>query len=48
MGLGCESVQTLKNDVRMELSCADNVYNTEFSVETSVEHGFAIESTHLL
>ena len=48
MGLSFEGVQTLKNDVRMELSCADNVYTTEFSVETSLEHGFAIEGTHLL
>ena len=34
---------TLKNHERMELSWANHVYNTEFSVETSLEHGFPIE-----
>ena len=43
MGLSCLSVQTLKNHERMELSWANHVYNTEFSVETSLEHGFPIE-----
>ena len=48
MGLSCLSVQTLKNEVRMELSWGNYVYNTEFSVETSLEHGFAIENTYFL
>ena len=39
------SVKTLKNHERMELSWANHVYNTEFSVQTSLEHGFAIENT---
>ena len=47
MGLSGLSVKTLKNHVikRMELSWANNVYNTEFSVEIRLEHGFAIENT---
>ena len=36
-------MQTLKNHERMELSWAHHVHNTEFSVETSLEHGFPIE-----
>ena len=32
----------------MELSWPNNVYNTEFSVETRLEHGFAIEYTYFL
>ena len=48
MGLSCLSVKTLKNNERMELSWANNVYNTEFSVETRLEHGFAIKYTYLL
>ena len=48
MGLSCLSVQTLKNHERMELSWANHVYNTEFSVETSSEHGFPIENTYFL
>ena len=48
MGLGCLSVKTVKNHERMELSWANNVYNTEFSAETRLEHGFAIENTHFL
>ena len=36
-----QSVKTLKNHERMELSWANNVYNTECSVETRLEHGFA-------
>ena len=48
MGLSCLSVQTLKNHERMELSWANHVYNTEFSVETSLEHGFPIENTYFL
>ena len=37
-------MQTLKNHERMELLWANNVYNTEFSVETRLEHRFAIEA----
>ena len=48
MGLSCLSVKTLKNHERMELSWAKNVYNTEFSVEICVEHGFTIENTYFL
>ena len=48
MGLSCLRVQSLKNHERMELSWANNVYNTEFSVETSLEHGFAIQNTYFL
>ena len=48
MGLSCLSVKTLKNHERMELSWANKVYNTEFSVETRLEHGFAIEYTYFL
>ena len=43
MGLSCLSVQTLKNHERIEFSWANHVYNTEFSVETSLDHGFLIE-----
>ena len=46
MGLSCLSVKTLKNHERMELSWANTVYDTEFSVETRLEHGFAIEYTY--
>ena len=46
MGLSCLSVKTVKNHEGMELSWASNVYNTEFSVETRLEHGFAIENTY--
>ena len=48
MGLSGLSVQTLKNHERMELSWANHVDTTEFSVETSLEHGFAIENTYFL
>ena len=48
MVLSCLCVQTLKNHKRMELSGANHVYNTEFSVETSLEHGFPIENTYFL
>ena len=48
MGLSCLSVKTVKNHERMELSWANNVYNTEFSVEIRLEHGFAIENTYFL
>ena len=42
MGLSCLSVKTLKNHERMELSWANNVYNTEVIVEIRVEDDFAI------
>ena len=48
MGLSGLSVKTLKNQERMELSLANNVYTTEFSVEIRLEHGFAIENTYFL
>ena len=41
----CENTE---NHERMELSWANNVYNTEFSVEIRLEHGFAIENTYFL
>ena len=46
MGLSCKLVQTLKNHERMEFSWANNVYSTEFSVETRLEPGFHIEDTY--
>ena len=42
MGLSCVGMKTLKNQERMELSWANNVYNIEFSVENCLEHAFAI------
>ena len=48
MGLSCLSVKTVKIHERMELSWANNVYNTEFSVEIRLEHGFSIENTYFL
>ena len=42
MGLRCVSMKTLKNHERMDDSWANLVYNTEFSVEKRLEHGFAI------
>ena len=42
MGLSCVGIKTLKNHERMELSWANNVYNTEFNVENRLEHAFAI------
>ena len=42
MGLSCVSMKTLKNHERMELSWANNVYNTGYSVENRLEHAFAI------
>ena len=48
MGLRGLSVKTLRNHERMDLSWANHVYITEFSVETSLEHGFAIENTYVL
>ena len=41
-------MKPLKHHDWMELSWANNVYNTEFSVETRLEHGFAIESPYFL
>ena len=48
MGLSCLSEKTLKNHERMEVSWVNNVYNTELSVETRLEHGFAIEYMYFL
>ena len=48
MGLSGLSVKTLKNHKGIELSWANIVYNTEFSVEIRLEHGFAIENTYFL
>ena len=42
MGLSCVSMKTLKNHERMDVSWANQVYNTKFSVEKRLEHGFAI------
>ena len=42
MGLSCVSMTPLKNHERMDVSWANHVYNTEFSVEKRLEHGFAI------
>ena len=42
MGLSCVSMKTVKNHERMELSSANNVYTTEFSVENRLEHGLPI------
>ena len=38
-------MKTLKNHERMELSWANNVYNTEFSVENRLEHVLPIYIT---
>ena len=35
-------MKTVKNHERMELEYANNVYNTEFSVENRLEHGLPI------
>ena len=48
MGLSGLSVKTLKNHKRMEVSWANIVYNTEFSVAIRLEQGFAIENTYFL
>ena len=42
MGLSCVCMKTVKNHERMELSWANNVYNTKFSVEYRLEHGLPI------
>ena len=38
-------MKTVKNHERMELSWANNVYNTEFSVENRLEHVLPIYIT---
>ena len=35
-------MKTVKNHERMELSWANNIYTTEFSVEIRLEHGLPI------
>ena len=35
-------MKTVKNHERMELSWANNICNTEFSVENRLEHGLPI------
>ena len=35
-------MNTVKNHERMELSWANNIYDTEFSVENRLEHGLPI------
>ena len=35
-------MKTVKNHERMELSWANNVYNTEFRVKTRLKHGLPI------
>ena len=42
MGLSCVGMKTLKNHERMDVSWANNVYNTEYSVENRLEYGFTI------
>ena len=42
MDLSCVSMKTLKNHERMDVSWANHVYNTEFSVGKRLDHGFAI------
>ena len=42
MFLSCVSMKTLKNNERMDVSWANHVYNTEFSVEKRLEHGFVL------
>ena len=42
MGLSCVGMKTLRNHERMDLSWANTVHNTEFSVENRLEHAFAI------
>ena len=41
MGQSCVRMKTVKNHERMELSWANNVYNTEFSVEKPFRTWFA-------
>ena len=40
MGLG---MQTLRTQEYIEFSWPNNIYNAKFSVETCLEHGFALE-----
>ena len=42
MGLSCVRMKALTNHERMDVSWVNHVYNTEFSVEKRLEHGFAI------
>ena len=42
MFLSCVRMKTLKNHERMDVSLANHVYTTEFSVEKRLEYGFAI------
>ena len=42
MGQSCVRMKTLKNHERMELSWANNVFNTEVSVENRLDTAFAI------
>ena len=42
MGLSCVGMKTMKNHERMDVSWANHVYNTKFSVEKPLEHSFAI------
>ena len=42
MGPSCISMKILKNHERMELSLANNVDTSEFSVENRLEHGLPI------
>ena len=35
-------MKTLKNHERMDVLWANHVYNTEFSVDKRLKHGFAI------
>ena len=39
-------METLKKQEWTEFSWRTNVYNANFSVETRLEHGFAIEYTY--
>ena len=40
-------MQALKNEEWREISFRNNGYNAKFSVETRLEHGFAVEYTYL-
>ena len=42
MGISCVSMKTHRNLERMDVSWANHVYNTAFSVVKRLEHGFAI------
>ena len=41
----CENSEKSRTDGAL---WANNVYNTEFSVEIRLEHGFSIENTYFL